>query len=926
MININILLFLVGLLNLFLGLIVWMKNKKAPANIWYGLLVISGALWTFGILGFLYVNNIETAKHFVRFYYLIAALIAYEFLFFSIYFPFKKIKVNFLFRFITFIPVLFIIYFLYFTNYHFSQIIIMNWGKDVTLGSAYIFYVFYFTFYIVASFIIWLIKYREADKISRLKLKYVFIGTSTALIFGSFFNLFLPFFNYRYVWAGPFFTIIMFGFIFYAIIKYRLMNIRLVITRSVLYAILVGTVASFFALSVFIAGNYLGAHTRTGKILVYIFNSIILVLFLDPVKKVWAKVTDSIFYKDKINYQLVLQKAGMVMASEINLESLLSKLSIFLSKELKIKNVSIAVMVNNHLNYINGSSKKISLSKETVSYLENNKDIIILEELIIKKGEYTDLDSVEVKKLDKFIIEAEKNKAEMYIPVIENNKLNSILIVSSKNSGDLYNEEDINFFKVLAPQIATSIEKSKLYEEVEELNKELKFKVKEKTKSLGQANIALEKRNKFLSGMQNIVNKLSRILDLNKGIQLVVDSISSELGYVGGVLSFVNKDKETFSAVALTENSITKPVIQLLKKDPKKFLAQLDSQYNLGAKVIVDNKMYSSNKMSDFFCPPVDKNIIDKIQHSLDTNIVIGVPIISEGKVIGLIHFLLKEKKDNISSLDIETMTSLADQVGIIYRNLRLYDNLQVINKELQEANVNLRTLDKTKSEFLSIASHQLRTPVSAIKGYLSMILDGDFGRVPKKIKKVANDLFDSSSRLARLIDIFLNVSRIESGRLKLDKQPLDIDPLIKSVISELSNQANSKKLKLEYTQSCKKVPLILADSDKIRDVVLNLVDNAIKYTQKGKITLLVSCSRKILNFQVKDTGIGIEKDEVKTLFRKFVRGSGVAQIHTGGSGLGLFIAQKIIKEHGGKIWAESDGRGRGSVFQFILPVYLEKK
>jgi len=926
MININILLFIVGLLNLSLGLIVWVKNKKSPVNIWYSLVVISGALWTFGILGFLYIDNLEIAKHFVRFYYLIAALIAYEFLFFAIYFPFKRIKINFLFRFITFIPVLFIIYFLYFTDYHFSQIILMDWGKNVILGSAYIYYVIYFTLYIVASFIIWLIKYHKADKISRLKLKYVFIGTSSALLFGSFFNLFLPFFNYIYVWAGPFFTVIMFGFIFYAIIKYRLMNIRLVITRSILYGILVGAVASFFALSVFIAGNYLGAHTRTGKILVYIFNSIILVLFLDPVKKVWAKVTDAIFYKDKINYQNVLQKASSVIAGEINLESLSSELSILLSKELKIKNISIVVLVNNHLHYINGSSKKINLSKESIDYLNKCKDIIILEELIMKRGEHSDWEDLERDKLDRFIDEAEKNKAEMYIPVIEDNKLNSILIISSKNSGDLYSEEDINFFKVLVPQIATSIEKSKLYEEVEQLNIELQSKVKEKTKSLKYANIGLEKRNKFLSGMQSIINKLSRILDLNKGIQLVVDSISSELGYVGGVLSFVNKDRETFSAVALTENKITKPVIQLLKKDPKSFVAQLDNKYNLGAKVILDNQMHSSPKMSDFFCPPVDNNIINQIQSNLNIQTIIGVPIVSEGKVIGLIHYLLKEKKDNISSLDIETMISLADQVGIIYRNLRLYDNLQTINKELQEANVNLRTLDKTKSEFLSIASHQLRTPVSAIKGYLSMIMDGDFGKVSIKLKKVINDLFDSSSRLARLIDIFLNVSRIESGRLKLDKQPLDIDPLIKSVVSELSNQANSKKLKLEYTQSCKKLPLILADSDKIRDVLLNLVDNAIKYTQKGKITLTVTCSRKILNFQVKDTGIGIDPSEVKTLFRKFVRGSGVSQVHTGGSGLGLFIAQKIIKEHGGKIWAESKGGGKGSLFQFTLPVYTENK
>jgi len=240
----------------------------------------------------------------------------------------------------------------------------------------------------------------------------------------------------------------------------------------------------------------------------------------------------------------------------------------------------------------------------------------------------------------------------------------------------------------------------------------------------------------------------------------------------------------------------------------------------------------------------------------------------------------------------------------------------------LQEANMHLRDLDKAKSEFLSIASHQLRTPISAIKGYLSMVLDGDFGKVNPKVKGVMEGLFESASRLARLVNVFLNVSRIESGRLKLEKKPLQINDLIKSVIAELINQAKQKGLVINYKKPAKALPLIFADSDKLREVILNLVDNAIKYTPKGSITISVSHDDKELTFSVKDTGIGIDQKEVKGLFRKFVRGSGVAQIHTGGSGLGLFIAQKIIKEHGGKIWAESEGKGKGSVFQFVVPLY----
>jgi signal transduction histidine kinase len=129
------------------------------------------------------------------------------------------------------------------------------------------------------------------------------------------------------------------------------------------------------------------------------------------------------------------------------------------------------------------------------------------------------------------------------------------------------------------------------------------------------------------------------------------------------------------------------------------------------------------------------------------------------------------------------------------------------------------------------------------------------------------------------------------------------------------------KKLELVYEEPKKALPLINADSDKLREVILNLIDNSIKYTLSGSVKVSASVDNKDFRFVVKDTGIGIDPEEAKTLFRKFVRGSGVAQIHTGGSGLGLFIAQKIIKEHGGQVWAESAGKGKGSTFQFIIPI-----
>ncbi|MBI4066192.1 HAMP domain-containing histidine kinase, partial [Candidatus Gottesmanbacteria bacterium] len=180
--------------------------------------------------------------------------------------------------------------------------------------------------------------------------------------------------------------------------------------------------------------------------------------------------------------------------------------------------------------------------------------------------------------------------------------------------------------------------------------------------------------------------------------------------------------------------------------------------------------------------------------------------------------------------------------------------------------------------------------------------------------------LFESAARLARIINIFLNVSSIDSGRFKLDKTMVNINDLVESVNKELQVQAKGKNIGLIFKPD-KLLPLMYLDSDKIREVILNLVDNAIKYTPKGSITIETYQEGKEFHFKSMDTGIGIRPEDAKSLFRKFVRGTGIAQINTQGSGLGLYIAQRVVTEHGGRIWVESPGLDKGSAFHFVLPI-----
>lgn len=246
--------------------------------------------------------------------------------------------------------------------------------------------------------------------------------------------------------------------------------------------------------------------------------------------------------------------------------------------------------------------------------------------------------------------------------------------------------------------------------------------------------------------------------------------------------------------------------------------------------------------------------------------------------------------------------------------------DLDLSRNQLQKANTRLQKLDKTKSEFLSIASHQLRTPISGIKGYLSMILEGDFGKVEDKPKEILKSIYDNTERLNGLVNDFLDVSRIERGKLTMERTPTDISAMIQSIVANFQPVADAKGLKLDYSPPKSSIPQVDVDPNKLRQVALNLVDNAIKYTSHGSIHVTLEGLEDRFRVSVKDTGVGLDPDEAKNLFRPFVRTADSSKSNATGSGLGLYVARKIVQYHGGKVWAESEGKGKGSTFCMEVP------
>ncbi len=237
-----------------------------------------------------------------------------------------------------------------------------------------------------------------------------------------------------------------------------------------------------------------------------------------------------------------------------------------------------------------------------------------------------------------------------------------------------------------------------------------------------------------------------------------------------------------------------------------------------------------------------------------------------------------------------------------------------------EELNVELKALDDAKSEFISIASHQLRTPLTAIIGYLSMIKEGDFGKYTDKLQAPLDRVFLSSKRLMNLVEILLDISRIEAGRFEIAPEEMNIVAMTKRLVEDFQIQARDKNIQLAL-ESPEPFPKIYADPLKIEDVLMNLIDNALKYTEKGSVAVRFSTLTDSIQCCVLDTGIGLETDEATHIFKRFVRGQRAVSHHTEGLGMGLYVAERVITSHDGKIWATSTGKDQGSTFCFTLPI-----
>jgi len=247
-------------------------------------------------------------------------------------------------------------------------------------------------------------------------------------------------------------------------------------------------------------------------------------------------------------------------------------------------------------------------------------------------------------------------------------------------------------------------------------------------------------------------------------------------------------------------------------------------------------------------------------------------------------------------------------------------ENLRLLNEQLERANRDLAELSRAKDEFLAHTSHELRTPLNSILGFTKLILDG-FATDPKEQNELLRDVYASAQHLLGLVNDILDIGRIEAGRMTMEIEDIDPRQLIDSTLPLVMVQASEKRLELRDETSGKDLPWVRGDTVRLRQVLLNLLQNAVKFTPRGSVRLRAAKDGGMLRIEVQDSGIGIPQDRQQALFHKFVQADTTVSRRLGGTGLGLAISRRLVEMMGGRIGLESEGEGRGTKVWFTLPL-----
>jgi signal transduction histidine kinase len=445
--------------------------------------------------------------------------------------------------------------------------------------------------------------------------------------------------------------------------------------------------------------------------------------------------------------------------------------------------------------------------------------------------------------------------------------------------------EDEDFLQQVSQQVALALEGARLFEQTQE--------------ALGQ----VRRRASELETVAAVSTTASGALDPEVLLQSVVNLTKERFGLYHAHIYLFDPERNELVLTAGAGEVGRKMLAEGWSIPVSHELSIVANAYRKQQSVVANDLHH--DKQSGFLSNRLLPN----------TRSEMALPLVVGDQVLGVFD-VQSEEANNFTSEDVNIYTTLASQVAVALQNARLY-------VEQARTVAQLRELDKLKSSFLANMSHELRTPLNSILGFADVILEELDGPLTENMNNDLRLIQKNGQHLLHLINDVLDMAKIEAGRMNLSPERFTAFEMLEEVTSITSTLASEKNLSLFIDEGSDQDVQIYADRTRMRQVMINLVNNAIKFTETGKISLkLASLAGARILITVKDTGIGIPPDKLEPIFQEFTQVDASSTRKAGGTGLGLPISRRLVEMHGGRLWAESTGiPGEGSTFCVELPV-----
>lgn len=740
-------------------------------------------------------------------------------------------------------------------------------------------------------------RYAE-DATERNRITYIGVGLGTGVGFGILTTAILPtiFPALETGILAPIASLLVVVPIVYAMAQEKLLDVRLFYIKALSWVATIGLLLIWIGL---IFNRFSVGQGET--IILTNAQAVVLVLFIifwSITTRYMAKAIESglqrVFYKEAYKADELLTKFNKIIVANRDIDLLLSKCATLLQQTLGVSYAVFAVRKDEELLGRIIGTKNTSLGQSDIERIiellgVNSRSRIVVADDLTERHHLLRA-VLRQHRIGALVRLSHGGKSE---------KQTGFLVIGAKTTNVKYSKQDLMTITVVADALALVIQNLlKVEQEFEHVTQEMYTK-----------NLELVETNRTLS--------LLRAIDA-----IVLESQDS----INALSTQITK------AVAANSNFST---VALFAKLPGQSELELVGR-NLPDEFKVTGVMPSAAlKTSDAWFTDKDKTIHLRVgkdlhhqklglSHELVNHVFSNVPVktiylvklSARKRLVGVMVIGFLGGNPSLSQEDIRLLERLSQAVGVALDSKLLFEENKRVAQQLQKTNDKLRALDEAKDEFISMASHQLRTPLTSVKGYVSMVMEGDVGKISKQQRDLLSQAFASSQRMVYLIADLLNVSRLKTGKFVIENKPTQLAEVVAGEIDQLTENARSRQQELTYTKP-KTFPPLMLDETKIRQVVMNFIDNALYYTPPGgHIRVTLEDTGKNVEFKVIDDGLGVPKAEQGHLFTKFFRADNARKARPDGTGLGLFMAKKVIVAQGGTIIFTST-EGKGSTFGF---------